>query len=625
MYATADAGHSLSDARALLGNGVRPLGHLPGFPFLTAIARFFFGDLTSFRVLAVVVAALLPLAFYVFIRGRTGSDVGDLVATALFGVALPSAEGVGWYGLPMLLGVAMSLVALRRISDWMVRPGPRTALVAGIWIGATALTHTVPFLWLAETSLVVVGIEVFIELFKAERRERLRRRLWSAGLLVAFVIASSAASLLYLGRFESPVSLGWDLSNLSFIWRFGFRDNQILWMPALVLGLVAPILLIRHRGPRARLAYWAAAGGAMACLNLVLFRGDPSYETRMVYVLATCACVGVAICIAQVQTAALIRSKAWGIQVFVATACLVPLAAVPSFADRLNIVVPFYNRVDRSQIEAIRWLGRHQGAVVIGGSPEYFYAGATLSWLVWGVADRQAFAAIEGYRSLDPAERRESADATRFFAGDEGVEASGLMVGVTRNGSSALLLGRFDGGWLPLARVTTSASDNQDSVPDGVSIGSGGRITISGSGRATLSGSSSGAFTLAAPTGAEVLEIRGGTVTIRSRSSGKPVLTVRRTDGGPSPVAEGPVAVFAERGDGRRFSAELDARRISKTNPTPRRFEATTIQAKRNIRFAWVWAGSAEADVLASRGASVVFRSGDVTIFDLEDARTPAR
>ena len=100
------------------------------------------------RGLPLALLALLPL--YAFIRGLSGSGLGDIAATGLFVLAPTTAEAIGWFGGSSLIGLAMTLIALRLIADVVWEPGILRSAGAAIAVAAVAVSH--PF------SLVFLGI-----------------------------------------------------------------------------------------------------------------------------------------------------------------------------------------------------------------------------------------------------------------------------------------------------------------------------------------------------------------------------------------------------------------------------------------------------------------------------------
>ena len=454
VYATADAGISLANADSLVGRGIRPTGHLPVFALLTNVTRLFSSDLATFRVLAVFVSFALALAFYVFVRNRTNAPVAEVGGALLFAAAPTTAEAVGWYGLTMLLGIALAVLAFRTIDDWLRTPSLRRAAVAGTLAILTSLTHAVPFLWFLQTAgLFVVGhvVALWLRGGRDTHADRLRRLARSAPILAAFVAVSLAVILANSSRLESAVGLSLDLDNLRLVSSFGFR-NSALWLLGLGFGLIGAPLLAARDGKNLRLAGWGACAGWVALADLVLLRGNQTYENRQVYLLAVCVCAGFTVFAARGVQFVRARNPLPGAAI-IAAAVVVLAVSGPAFADRLHQATDFYNRVSTDEIAGLRWIDERNGALFVAPSDDDFYDGTTISWLAQGMARQRAISATEGYRNLIESDRRDSDDAALVLAGDTTRVEGNLAIGRRTWNSEMLVLGRYDHSWLPLATL----------------------------------------------------------------------------------------------------------------------------------------------------------------------------
>jgi hypothetical protein len=522
VYATADAGISLADADSLIGRGIRPAGHLPVFPLLTNITRLVASDLVTFQILAVVIAVLFPLSFYFFVRGRTGSPLAEVIGTAVIALAPTTAEAIGWYGLTMLVGIALAFVALRTIDDWLLDPTTRRALIAGVVVVALALTHSFAFLWLVQVAGVAVaatGGAVWLRNGRNLRAPELRTYARTAAILGAFAAAAVVMTLISSRQLEPSVSLSPNLRNLRLVETFGFRESR-LWLGGLALGLAgAPFLASRMDAKTARLARWGALGGVVALVNLVALGGDSSYLNRQVYFLPFCICVGFAVLIAFAVQLERRGRRQLGAALFIVV-CSTTLSAAPTFAHRMDRSAAFYNRISEDELDGIRWVGRQPGALLVASSDSNFYDGTTVSWLVQGLARRNAFSVTEGYRNLFARDRSDSDDVGAILAGAHATSRANLMVGTQSATGAALVLARLDNAWYPLSTLRI-ADASRSSTPLTRIVGRNKlEIVLPASSRLEISGAPATAFAsvtrspdsvkFAEPNGKRSFVVRGG-------------------------------------------------------------------------------------------------------------------
>ena len=122
LYLSADAGHYLADADAVFGDGVRASRHLPVFPVLLGLLRFATDDLGAVVLGMAAVVVVMAAGFYVFVKGRLGAPLAEMVGVVSFVLAPVMAEGVAWYGASMMLGLGLSLFAMRLVDDAVDTP-----------------------------------------------------------------------------------------------------------------------------------------------------------------------------------------------------------------------------------------------------------------------------------------------------------------------------------------------------------------------------------------------------------------------------------------------------------------------------------------------------------------------
>ena len=297
LYLSADAGHYLADADAVFGDGVRASRHLPVFPVVLGLLRFLTDDLGAVVLGMGVVVLVMAAGFYVFVRGRLGAPLAEMVGVVSFVLAPVIAEGVAWYGASMMLGLGLSLFAMRLIDDAVDRPSPWRVVAAGSLCGLVGLTHPLAFLLLAEVC-AVVGVAVVVAPLRAGGRAGWRtglrpaferaRRLAGIGA-VALLVAAPAVS--FYTSVQNPGTVAFNPARLASLPDWAFREDPWLWVPLLLGGI-----LVLIPGGRAlngttglRLGLWGAAVGVVSVGNLLLGGGHESYTSRYAYALPVTA------------------------------------------------------------------------------------------------------------------------------------------------------------------------------------------------------------------------------------------------------------------------------------------------------------------------------------------------
>ncbi|MEY2418330.1 MAG: hypothetical protein QOG90_1010 [Actinomycetota bacterium] len=592
VYATADAGISLADADNLLGRGIRPAGHVPVFAALTALARLMSSDLGAFRLLAVAAALALPASFLFFVHGRTRSPAAEVIGALLFAVAPTTAEAVGWYGLTMLVGIALALVALRMIDNWLIAPTQRRAMFAGAAVVLVSLTHAVPLLWAVEiTAVFTVGHAVQMwNRHGRDVRAAARDPFWrTAPTAAVFFLVAGIVNLVNSSHLQSAVALAPGLGHLRLIWSFGFRHN-VVWIAGLCFGLVGAPLVARLGRRDMRFALWGSATGWVAIFNLIALGGDASYQNRQVYLLAPCICVGLVVLVA--RGASLVRAAHYVPGVATIVAAVVVLAwSGHAFDVRLTQATRYYNRVTVSQVDALRWLKRHQGDLLVSPSDDDFYDGTTISWLAQGLARRRSISSTEGYRNLIESDRRGSDDAALLISGASGTVQRNIAFGRRASFGEMFVLGRYDNSWLPLAALRS------DTGAVTATVVANGRLLVHLPPHATT-------LAVRQP---DASELRSSPVTFDAARG----VTVHVGD------------AVASNG-GAEVEVKIDGP-LQTRSARERDYAAPALLKERHIRWIWAPRGSRSDDEFAARGYSVAYSNQSVVIFDADMRRTRSR
>ena len=427
LYLNGDGGHYLADASALSGHGVRALGHLPIFPGLLLVIHMVVrNSLVALDVAMGLVMVALSGAFYLFVRGRLGNRWAEVAGTILFALSPLFAEGVAWYGASMLLGLALSLVAMRCIDTALSAPRIRTTVLAGAVSGAVALTHPFSLLFLFEAAVLAVGMRVVAAVVIA-RSAAFAPRAVAPRIAAGAAIAVCVAVAVFAGRSfytsaQNPVSISIDFSRLHLLFSWALRDDTPLWLAlfgAVLVVLPAGWWLARERG--LHLSIWVTAVAAVSLANVVLMTGAGDYVTRNFYALPIVLGVTFAMLVAVAVKATSILAARRPVlrRVVVAVPVLVALAAAAqAYAGHLAVAVPYYNMVTGDEYAAITWLHGQHGTVVVTDKDTNIDDGTLYAWMIEGLDNVRAIGPGSDTVNLLAAERAESSAAVRIIDGD---------------------------------------------------------------------------------------------------------------------------------------------------------------------------------------------------------------
>ena len=625
VYLTGDAGHTLADGDAFLGHGVREMRHPPVFPAVTAIVHAFSSDLGAIRYLALLAVAAMPLACYLFVRGRTGSPHGDITAALVFGFAPPTAEAVGYYGVVMLVGIVFAILAMRTIQDWLDAPTVPRAVLAGSLIGATALAHPLGLAWLVQVSFFA-GLANVVCVARRPREQRstqIAGWLKTAPALVAITLVAGFGSLRFGQRLDNDVAFSFDLHRLRTIDQFGFRDNPQLWVGLMLAAcVVLPLSAWRGSSGRRSLAVWAFAAGIVPAIDLVSLRSHISYENRQVYLLALPA----AVC-AGLVVSACVRAR---VEFRVVSAVAIALAvlgvtvlAADAFDNRVAVALPYYNRVTRDELDAIRWIRDHKGPVIVTSKSDYFYEGARYAWMLEGLARVKAIAPGEGFYNIIDIARRESDDAALVGAGTVGAFDQDTLVAAVGGGRGVRLFVRSDHSWYPVATIGIGREGTTPRVAGGsLTLGSAATVAITGGGTTEITGAPGEPVVVTGIRALDPIEslVRPNEAVLRTttrQATDLPETMLKRVDGGPRPLASGSQLEFLPAAPGARV------RLTTRTSPADRGPQQRTqsytdsrLLRKRHARWVWAWdePDSTVLQDLIDRGMRVAFRNRSIVV-----------
>lgn len=486
LYLSADAGHYLADADAVFGHGVRESRHLPLYPALLGALRLVVGDVQAVMLAMVILVLLLVLCFYAFLRGRLGSPVAEAVGTAFFVLAPLMAEAVGWHGGSMLLGLALSFLAMRLIDEALANPSWRRAGGAGLACGLVGLSHPLP---LALLSQVVALVAVALLGRAGWRGVRTGRWDWAGlrrGVVVLGAIGAVTAAMVswqvgFYAELRSPVAFSFDPSRLGTLDLWAFREDPVLWFVLLACGLVLIPGGRRLNGePGCRLGIWATAIGLVVAANLLVVGGHASYTTRYLYALPAFIACGVAVVVAlltRMIAGSPPSSRGWlGALVTVAVGTSV-LRAAGGYAIRLDVALAYYNTVTPDELAAIRWLRGRDGTVAVTAKGSDKVAGTLYAWTIEGLAEMRAIGTGEAFLSVLDGATQDSLSVERLVGGTFVAERGPLRVSTSDSVLAPIdIAGRVGGDWFPLLSISAATDHGMVDarttiVPDGARPG----------------------------------------------------------------------------------------------------------------------------------------------------------
>jgi len=460
FYISSDAGHYLADADALFGNGVRENRHPPLFPLLVGLINVAVrDDLLTIKVAIATTVAVLIACFYIFIKGRTGSKLGDFAATGLFALAPTTAEAIGWFGGASLIGLALSLLALRFISDLAAQPTPWRSVAAAAAVVGVVLSHPFSVAFLAETVAVYLGLRIIARALRLQSgRTSFHLSIRGVWLLCVPIAAAAAAFALAhdsYGGIENPLTLGLEAQQLQLIWTWAFRNDTLMWLALLGLSLMI-VPLARWTGGEHGfdMGIAVSAMSAVVFFNVAFLQGDSSYVTRSLYFVpvAAAATFGAATtALTRVSPRALPSVRTVAAVAAVALTVFVSASAADSFVRRLDVALPYYNFVDQHEIAAIDYLAGRSGTVILTPKGSDLEAGTQYSWIIEGIAHVRAWGSGTSLQSLRTIADQETATAERFAIGPADLENGQLRVAFDgTTGSGVKLVGSVGGTWYPL-------------------------------------------------------------------------------------------------------------------------------------------------------------------------------
>ena len=460
LFLSPDGGHYLTDADALLGEGVRPLAHPPAFPALVAATHGLVGPVGQVQIALALSLWLLIVSLYLLCRQFAG--VAASVVGAGVGATFPAiAELLAWNGGATLLATAFLALALAASERWFRTRSPWAALAVGGAAAGALLAH--PFV--AVVAFFCVGVRWMVELVAVRHTSsfRFRRSPFSPaqGALVALPVALALPVVLpYYAAVETDAGVRFGVPRLGGVWdtlTWGLREQGSL----LLLFLV--FLLAMFFGGRAS----ASLAGSLGLVYLVVSsasRADPSYRTRVAYLLPILGSVGMALLWRRYAPSVIPRlttnpRRQPGVELAVALVAIMVFASL-GFLPRIPRAAAFYQRLDPVDVVALRSLETTHGLVATSWNQNAYGNGISNSWYVEGLAHRRAAGPTDPALSTLTREKVDGAAMQQFFSGEAGVENGALQLsigpqsGINTPGVQAMI----DGMYRPVLYVNDAVS-----------------------------------------------------------------------------------------------------------------------------------------------------------------------
>ena len=433
LHLTPDAAHALADADALVGNGVRQLQYLPGFPALVVLARLPVGDVAGVHLALAVAYAMLGVGLFLLCR----RSVGGRSAFVGAGVALVSpvlAELLDWSGGATLLATALFALSLVAFEHWLRSPRPGWGLTLGGGVGLTLATH--PFV-----ATVAVGCLAIRWLSVLSVRRRLDMSWGVLGIrgIVVATLPVLAAAALVLPRYQLialPSDTGLRPPNLAdtlTLIHWATRDSPLIAL--LLVGCTAAAL--RRGGAGRPIA--AALIAAFVFLTAFL-GGDDSYRSRIAYFIPIVVALGAALAWQDLDLRLRHPPPGRTGRAFLAVLPLLVVwsVAMLGFEERIAVGARFYQRLSAADLAVMDVLRAEPGGVVATSWAGNSYGeGLPNSWLIEGLAHRRAAGPVDPALSTLADQISLGEAMQKLFAGEQGLGNGTLQVALGPDGARA--------------------------------------------------------------------------------------------------------------------------------------------------------------------------------------------
>lgn len=421
-----DFGNWLMLGHQFLGHPIPGAAHVSYPPVVPVLSVLFMDALGVLRGPAILagLASVAPAAGVYLACRLLGLRWPAVAPAVLLAATSSSGEAAAWGGVPQLLALGLAALSLGLAWWALTTPSWRRALALGsILLAVGATSHLV----MAET---VVALAFLVMIQVAVNPRRFRPSSWLARDGWLAVAGLSAAPLLALvplylkllptvgqsfAQGDTTAGLARVTAFLNALW-FVYRDTPVLWIPALVLTLGTPLMLLRHRHRS------DPAVQVMAALTATVLAGATvSDPNRLVYLAPLAVAMAIAVWLeavgrryrtrAERAPSRVLTTPAW------VAAALVAMVAAASVRGLLFFPTQrhFYGAFDPpGMIAGLDWL-RHNTptTTLVAVTP---IDGAPFGWWVQGYGQRAALVGSEDRWLNFPDERHRADEALALFS-----------------------------------------------------------------------------------------------------------------------------------------------------------------------------------------------------------------
>jgi hypothetical protein len=472
VYLTPDGAHAASNAFGLISS--MPVAYLPGWPaILLPFLLVGLGTIVALQVAQAFVLAALFGGLYALGRQFVAPRAAFLGAVA-GAMSTSVAELLGWQGAATLVGLTSTVWALVFLERWIITSRPRDAFLTGAAFAVVMASH--PFM-----TAIAVGLLGLRWLALLYQRRRFGWRGWTAtslsGLAVAAILPGITLLLLfsrYTSSLDAPAGSALRLPETA------ATIAQLTWITREGPALFGLTLLLAGAALAAPLAMRSIAFGVVVVFVALpaMLSGDPSYQSRVVYLLPIVLTLGGAWLWRTIDNS-LLRSRfngmagragrAASVGVFVAPLVAASLVGSLGFTTRLPAAAAFYARLEPADASLLSSLtGKGAGGTILTSWTTYrYWDGMGKSWFVEGLSKRAAIGPTDPAMSVRPAERADEAVAWQLFSAQQGMQNGSLQVGFGPGGWHAdpAIAAMVGGNYVPLVYINDSV--NQYGVTNG--------------------------------------------------------------------------------------------------------------------------------------------------------------
>lgn len=372
----------------------------PIVPALVATAVRVAGPTVGVALMGVFAGLVPGIVLYVVLRGAVPTPAGAFISA----LVLPGShigEVIAWGGFPQLIGIGALIAVLATFDTALIEPRRRHLINAAVaWLLLIATSH-----FLAAVGGVWVVSLVLLHVSARATRATLGRSLARLAPVVAVIslplvpmywtLASGAFTTSVTENRAAPLSLV-DGSRLI------LRERWPLWLVALIIALVSPLLSFHRRDTHLwRVATSAIVATFVVCLTIPGF--------RFFYLVPEATALGVALALYGLPV------RGWLTRVAVCASLAISLAVVTTKGvDTFPRYRAFYNLLTQDMTSQVIWLRHTTPAKSLIAMPAVH--GLPVGWWVEGLGERRTLVGSNPRWLVFDDERRRAAIANSIFS-----------------------------------------------------------------------------------------------------------------------------------------------------------------------------------------------------------------